>query len=80
MGDALRSFVWRCIRQRLIRVVRLDGCNDFLRVDWYVRCSDAVFRCHDEVWFPSRRNVGHGYVVEAFEGWHGSIDFDNYLR
>jgi len=77
--DAARCVVLGGVGQRLIGVVGFDNCNNFLGVDGYMRRSDAIFRCHDQIRFPSRRKVSHGDVVETFERGHAGVDFDDDL-
>lgn len=63
----------------LIRVVRLDDGHHTLGVDGDVRGANSVFGGHDKIGFATRRKVGHRNVVEAFQGRHGGIHFDDNL-
>lgn len=78
-GNGLRGFVLGSIRQRLVRVVRLDNGDDLLRVDRDVGGSNAVLGRHDKVRLPARRNFRHGDIVQTLERRTGRVDLDDDL-
>lgn len=76
-GYGLRSGIFGGIGLGLVWVVGFDYCDDAFGVYGDVGRADAVFGGHDQVGFASGWEVGHGDVVEAFEGGGGSVYFDD---
>jgi len=78
-GDLLAVLIRRRVVLCLVGVVGLNHSYDTLWIDWNVRSTDAVFWRHDQVWFPSRWEVGHCDIVKTSEIGRGGVDFDDDL-
>jgi len=78
-GNLFAVLVRRRVVLGLIRVITLNYSNDTFGIDWNVRSTDAVFRRHNQVWFPSRREVGHCDIVKTSKIGRGGVDLDDDL-
>ncbi|KAG5290760.1 hypothetical protein I7I50_00612 [Histoplasma capsulatum G186AR] len=78
-GNSMRSCVRWGVWLRPVGIVGFNNGNDLLGINWDVCSSDAVFGCHNQIWFSPWRLVAHSDVMEAFERRSRGIDLDDYF-
>ena len=78
-GDGLRGGIFRSVGLGLVGVVGFHNRDDLLRVDWDIRCADAVLRLHDEIGGACWRFLGQDNVMKTRQVRGSGVDLDDDL-